>query len=160
MMATGEQFPAAFKSRNILLQIQKSKLQRPTLLNPYEQKGPLFKIEDINYGIEDGKLTRTPTPMFCFAVSAKRYALFNIDAYGRPVIRKASAHGLGHLRAPYQESDAPKSTPAPSMPLEKIGVERWQYDLWYQIIVAALDGHPDQVTATAQAMCTTKPTTT
>jgi hypothetical protein len=30
------------------------------------------------------------------------------------------------------------------MPLEKIGVERWQYDLWYQIIVAALNGHSDQ----------------
>ena len=70
---------------------------------------------------------------------------------GRPrlatgqIIRKASAHGLGHLRAPYPESDAPKSIPAPCMPLDKIGVERWQYDLWYQIIVAALDGHPDQV---------------
>jgi hypothetical protein len=83
--------------------------------------------------------------LFCFAISAKRYALFNIDPDGRPVIRKASAHGLGHLRAPYPECDAPKSIPTPYMPLEKIGVERWQYDLWYQIIVAALDGHPDQV---------------
>jgi hypothetical protein len=116
-----------------------------TPLNPYKQKGPLFKIEDINFGIESGKLTSDLTPLFCFAISAKRYVLFNIDADGRPIIRKASAHGLGHLRAPYQESDAPKSIPKPSMPLDKIGVERWQYDLWYQIIVAALDGHPDQV---------------
>jgi hypothetical protein len=116
-----------------------------TPLNLYEQKGPLFKIEDINYDIKGGKRTRKLTPLFCFAVSAKRYALFNIDADGRPVIRKASAHGLGHLRAPYQESDAPISIPMPCMPLDKIGVERWQYDLWYQIIVAALDGHPDQV---------------
>ena len=30
-------------------------------------------------------------------------------------------------------------------PLDDIGVERWQYDLWYKIIRAALDGHPDQV---------------
>jgi hypothetical protein len=116
-----------------------------TPLNPYKQKWPLFKIEDINYGIEDGKITKVLTPLYCLAVSAKRYALFDIDADGRPVIRKASAHGLGHLRAPYPESDAPKSIPAPSMPLEKIGIERWQYDLWYQIIVAALDRHPDQV---------------
>jgi hypothetical protein len=116
-----------------------------TPLNPYEQKGPLFKIEDINYGIEDGKLANKLMPLFCFAISAKRYALFNIDADGRPVIRKASAHGLGHLRAPYQESDAPISIPMPCMPLDEIGVERWQYDLWYQIIMAALDGHPDQV---------------
>ena len=31
------------------------------------------------------------------------------------------------------------------MPLPEIGVERWQYDLWHQIIRAATDGHPDQV---------------
>ncbi len=37
------------------------------------------------------------------------------------------------------------SIPAPTIPLDKIGVERWQYDLWYKIIRAALDGHPDQV---------------
>jgi hypothetical protein len=30
------------------------------------------------------------------------------------------------------------------VPLEKIGVEGWQYDLWYQIIATALDGHPNQ----------------
>jgi hypothetical protein len=116
-----------------------------TPLNPYKQKGPLFKIEDINFGIESGKLTSDLTPLFCFAISAKRYVLFNIDPDGRPVIRKACAHGLGHLRAPYPESDAPKTISAPCMPLEKIGVKRWQYDLWYQIIIAALDGHPDQV---------------
>ena len=114
-------------------------------LNPYEQKGPLFKIEDINYGIQGEKLKDELTPLFCFAISAKRYVLFNLDADGRPIIRKASAHGLGHLRAPYQKSEAPKSIPAPCMPLGKIGVERWQYDLWHQIIMAALNGHPDQV---------------
>ena len=37
------------------------------------------------------------------------------------------------------------SIPAPSLNLDDIGVERWQYDLWYKIIRAALDGHPDQV---------------
>ncbi len=115
------------------------------LLNPYEQKGPLFKIEDINYGIEGDKPNDNLTPLLCFAISAKRYVLFNLGGDGRPVIRKASAHGLGHLRAPYQENEAPKSIPAPCMPLDKIGVKRWQYDLWYQIIMAALDGHPDQV---------------
>ena len=29
--------------------------------------------------------------------------------------------------------------------MNDIGVERWQYDLWYEIIRAALEGHPDQV---------------
>ena len=47
--------------------------------------------------------------------------------------------------APYHETDAPKSIPGPIIPLAKIGVDRWQYDLWHQIIRAALDGHPDQI---------------
>jgi hypothetical protein len=78
-------------------------------------------------------------------VSAKRYVLFNLDRESRPVIRKASAHGLGHLLAPYEESEAPASIPSPAVPLKDIGVERWQYDLWYRIVQAVLDCHPDQV---------------
>ncbi len=111
-------------------------------LNPYEKKGPLFKIEDANYDTDGtGKLA----PLFCYAISSKRYALFNLNSEGCPVIRKASAHGLGHLLPPYQAEDAPKSIPAPCMSLDKIGVERWQYDLWYKILEAALAGHPDKV---------------
>jgi transcriptional regulator with XRE-family HTH domain len=83
--------------------------------------------------------------LLCFGVSAKRYVLFNLGRDGHLTIRKASAHGLGHLLAPYSEDDAPSQIPAPRLPLGKIGVERWQHDLWYQIIVAALEGHPDQV---------------
>ena len=64
---------------------------------------------------------------------------------GEIIIRKASAHGLGQYLPPYEADDAPHSIPAPSIPLNDIGVERWQYDLWYKIIQAALDGHPDQV---------------
>ena len=78
-------------------------------------------------------------------ISAKRYVLFNIDKNKQIIIRKASAHGLGHLMAPYRENDAPNSIPAPTIPLSKIGVERWQYDLWHQIIRAELDGHPGQI---------------
>ena len=33
----------------------------------------------------------------------------------------------------------------PSVKLDDIGVDRWQYDLWYKIVQAALEGHPDQV---------------
>ena len=32
------------------------------------------------------------------------------------------------------------------MPLSDIGVKRWQYDLWFKIIQAALAGSPDRVT--------------
>lgn len=68
-----------------------------TSLNPYEHKGPVFKIEDDNYRIERGKVTDQLEHLYCLAISAKRYALFNLDERGRPILRKASAHGLGHL---------------------------------------------------------------
>jgi hypothetical protein len=84
-------------------------------------------------------------PLYCHCISAKRYALFNKQPSGEIVIRKASAHGLGHYLAPYDADDAPQSIPTPSVALDKIGVERWHYDLWHSVISAALDGHPYQV---------------
>lgn len=119
-----------------------------TSLNPYKEKGPIFKIEDVNFKLKKGKKTKELETLYCLTVSSKRYALFNLDASNRPIIRKASAHGLGHLRPPYAEKDAPKSIPTPCISLIDIGVERWQYDLWYQIILAALKDKPDQVDLT------------
>src|SRR5262249_13914620 len=34
--------------------------------------------------------------------------------------------------------------PSPRVKLPKIGVHRWQYDLWWTIAKAAIDGKPDQ----------------
>lgn len=116
-----------------------------TLLNPYAEKGPVFQIEGANYRLKDGKETGDLEPLYVLAVSAKRYVLFNLDRNGRPAIRKASAHGLGHLRPPYDEQNALKSIPRPVVPLHEIGVERWQYDLWYRIAQATFAGHPAQV---------------
>jgi hypothetical protein len=89
-------------------------------------------------------------PLYVLAVSAKRYALFNLDAKGRPIIRKASAHGLGHLVAPYGDDAETHGIPKPAVPVgqraaDTIGVHRWQHDVWYQILTAAIEGHPDQV---------------
>jgi len=114
-----------------------------TPLNPYQAKQPLLKIEDINFGV--GAKGGDLCPLYCLAISAKRYALFNLDAAGMPVLRKASAHGLGHLVAPYNEDSAPSFIPAPLAKLSEIGVKRWQHDLWHMIIVAMREGHPDQV---------------
>ena len=114
-------------------------------LNPYAEKGSILKIEDANFRVENGKLTPIIEPLYCYAISAKRYALFNVGANAQIIIRKASAHGLGHLLAPYEKDDAPASISAPAISLSDIGVDRWQYDFWHQIIRAALDGHPDQV---------------
>lgn len=110
-------------------------------LNPYQKPGSILKSEDVNYETGSNKLQ----PLFCFAISAKRYALFNLDKRNRLAIRKASAHGLGHLLDPYPESEAPTDIPSPRIPLKGIGVRRWQYDFWYKIIEAALHGHPDSV---------------
>src|SRR5690606_34108244 len=96
-------------------------------LNPYRKPGSILKIEDINFGIGYSEIE----PLYCFAISAKRYALFNLDSDGKPVIRKASAHGLGHLVDPYSETEAPPHFPPQKVPLSEIGVKRWHYDLWF-----------------------------
>ena len=114
-------------------------------LNPYEKKGPIFKIEDANFRLESDDENSQLEPLYSYCISAKRYALFNISQSGEIIIRKASAHGLGQYLPPYEAEDAPNSIPAPSIKLDDIGVERWHYDLWHQIIRAALDGHPNEV---------------
>jgi len=114
-------------------------------LNPYAREEDLFKLEDANKRVQEGKTTDQLEPLYAFAVSAKRYALFNIDQWGRPVLRKVSAHGLGHLRPPYEKEDAPRKIPKPAVPLEDLEVERWQYDLWYRIVEAARSDTPEQV---------------
>lgn len=107
-----------------------------TPLNPYEEQTPLLKIEDYNYGLFDKEKFE---PLYCLAVSSKRYALFNMDENGLPVLRKVSAHGLGHLIAPYQRKN------------EKIleDSQPWQQDLWLEIIKAALENRqPDLASLT------------
>ena len=50
-------------------------------LNPYEvAKGSILQIEDQNYDKEDKAKAHLDTapPLFCYAVSAKRYALFKL----------------------------------------------------------------------------------
>lgn len=111
-------------------------------LNPYAFEAPILKIEDVNHGLGSGQLE----PLFCWAVSSKRYALFNLDANSQPIMRKVSAHGLGHLMLPYDETDAPVQLPTPDKSVLKDGTVRWHCDLWHQIITAAIAGHPDQVT--------------
>lgn len=101
-----------------------------TPLSPYEGKPDLFKIEDYNYRLADGK---TLEPLYCYAISSKRYALFNL-VNGEPQLRKVSAHGLGHLTAPYQKDTAGYLKDS----------QPWQQDLWLEIIKAGMAGkHPN-----------------
>jgi hypothetical protein len=112
-----------------------------TPLNPYTKPGSILREEDLNRGIGSDEME----PLYCYAISAKRYALFNVSHDGLPILRKASAHGLGHLVDPYPESEATTGIPPPQVPLTDMGIRRWQYDLWYKIITAALRGDPDRV---------------
>jgi hypothetical protein len=128
-------------SRNIYLKKAQKVVDWFKPLNPYKKPGSILQIEDINNRIDSSKLE----PLYCFAISAKRYALFNLDGNRNPILRKASAHGLGHLIEPYTNENAPSKLPDPKAPLHEIGVKRWQHDLWIKIIEAALQGNPDNV---------------
>jgi hypothetical protein len=105
-------------------------------LNPYSNDVDIFKIENENRPIKDGKLVDGLEPLFCYGVSAKRYALFNLSAHGSPVLRKTSAHGLGHWLPPYGDEKAPKAFPEPAIELK--AVKRWQHDIWHRIVTSAL----------------------
>lgn len=111
-------------------------------LNPYGNGGGLLELEDVNYALNpDGSRSDDRRELVCLAVSPKRYELFNIDPFWQPVIRKASAHGLGYLEPPYKSHQAPKAIPPPAAPLHELGVERWQHDVWYLAGHAAIHEH-------------------
>lgn len=101
-------------------------------LNPYEKSDPILKIEELNFDRASGE----PRALYAFAISAKRYALFNLNDDGTPVLRKASQHGLGHLMSPDK---------AASRNDAEVGIAAWQAELWRKIVRAALNGKPDQV---------------
>ena len=109
-----------------------------TPLNPYEKKGSILQLEKVNFPPgRDGDMTAL-RPVHCLAVSAKRYVLFDRDELGEPMVRKASAHGLGHLISPYGD-------PERAGRIDRIGVELWQEDLWKAVIKAHDAGQPDAV---------------
>jgi hypothetical protein len=109
-------------------------------LSPYQTPTDLLELEDTNLALINGRSAGPREPLYCYAISPKRYALFNLGPDRQPILRKASAHRLGQLLAPYAEKQAPAAIPAPAMSLRDLEVQRWHYDLWYLIIEAALAG--------------------
>jgi hypothetical protein len=74
-------------------------IDRFAALNPYDPElvaGSILELEEWNFDPETGN----PRQLYCYAISSKRYALYNLDANGHPLIRKPSEHGLGHLLNP------------------------------------------------------------
>ena len=110
-------------------------------LNPYDFPGSILQIEKVNTALDKSG----PAPLYCWAISAKRYALFNIAEDGSPIMRKISAHGLGHLLAPYDAKKPAPNIPLPDNSVLTDGVEHWQHDLWWQIVSAALGDNPNEI---------------
>jgi hypothetical protein len=91
-------------------------------LNPYDRSvvpGSVLKIEGENFDPE----TKRQRQLYCFAISAKRYALFVLDGKGLPTITKASEHGLGHLLNPTDLDDKDR---------------KWIPRVWLNIVRCAL----------------------
>jgi hypothetical protein len=73
--------------------------ERFAQLNPYDRTlvpGSVLKVEKENLDPESVEHRQ----LWCYAVSAKRYALYNLTEAGEPILRKWSEHGLGHLLNP------------------------------------------------------------
>ncbi len=83
-------------------------VKRFAALNPYDKHiilGSILKIEVDNFDPQSGKQRE----LWCYAIAAKRYALFVIDEHGEPALLQSglnnkddrwSEHGLGHLLNP------------------------------------------------------------
>ena len=101
-------------------------------LNPYGFSSSILKLENVNFAPG----AKNHEPLYCYAIASKRYALFNIDCEGRAHIRKASAHGLGHMIEPYGDDDGAPDFPPPleGLMAGKDRLARWQYDAWYAIV--------------------------
>jgi hypothetical protein len=82
-------------------------------LNPYSSNEPLFKLEKENFN-DNGELE----PLYFYGISAKRYVLYNLKN-GKPVIRKASSHGLGHITNPLTNDKSNK---------------KWHEGIWLDIL--------------------------
>jgi hypothetical protein len=76
-------------------------------LSPYNRSivsGSVLKIEKENFDENTGARGQ----LYCYTISAKRYALFNEEQDGGIKIRKFSEHGLGHLLNPTDPDDESK----------------------------------------------------
>jgi hypothetical protein len=69
-------------------------------LNPYDQAGSILEFEDRNFATDSSRGKRLE-PLYCAAISAKRYVLFNLDVCGEPIIRKARYKPPSKLLRPF-----------------------------------------------------------
>ena len=108
-------------------------------LNPYDRQSGISVLEPEEenfhpaYEVEKSNPDWSQLePLYCYAVSAKRYVLFN-EIDGDIKIRKSSAHGLGYWATPFGTFD------------ENAGEWEWRLALWEHIIKAAKEGKDDEI---------------
>jgi hypothetical protein len=106
-MANGDAAVQALTTRKV-----RAIVKRFEALNPYDRDavpGSILKLEKENY------VGKRQTPLWCYAISAKRYVLYRRSADGisvakeghdfPPGLPKFSEHGLGHLLNPIDPDD-------------------------------------------------------
>jgi hypothetical protein len=97
-------------------------VDRFAALSPYDRRivpGSILEIEDENFDLQDHQLQ-----LWCWAISAKRYVLYEMVGseptivrivdeheespigHGTPQVAKVSEHGLGHLLNPTEVDDS------------------------------------------------------
>jgi hypothetical protein len=88
-------------------------------LNPYATiPDSVLKLEEVN--LDDAGRQHA---VWCYAISAKRYCLYTLDAEGEPQLRKWSEHGLGHLLNPTDAGSDDRD---------------WMHQVWEGIVREAL----------------------
>ena len=124
-------------------------VERFTELNPYDRtvvRDSILKIETENFA---NKGKGKQKQLYAFVISAKRYALFNLDADDRIVLVKCSKHGLGYLLDPIAveaevETQAEEFEPEDDEKSDLLDADRcpkWIQTIWEMVITESL-GHP------------------
>jgi len=116
-------------------------------LKPYDPDavpGHMLEVEKEN---NDPAHPEERWQLWCYSISAKRYALYNLNDDGVPILRKWSKHGLGHLLDPTKEpdyrdavpdtDDTADAEPTLATPQDAHDGRAWMRTLWEGIVYEA-----------------------
>jgi hypothetical protein len=102
----------------------------PEVITPLD----LLKLERENFcALPEHDAQCRCRPLFAYSIASKRYALFNLDDTGRPVLRKSSEHGLGHLLNPLRPEETSLR-----------GERDWAKQLWQFLLEQELGFEPPE----------------
>ena len=129
--------------------IERAQRVRPWFepLNPYDGADELFKLEEQNYRLRAGKPTASLRRSTASRSRPSVTRCSTSTASTAPCCARSRVTASAICCRPMATTQAPQTIPAPRVALADLGVgiRRWQHDLWYLAVQAALEGHPDQV---------------